>query len=84
MSLEAADYVDEEYESNPFIPHERMFSKYAVMLYYSQDAGKNYYIHQDCRYCESCHDKVITFINIVTNFWNIFKRQRNHSLVDNW
>ncbi|XP_067940341.1 uncharacterized protein [Watersipora subatra] len=59
MSLDAGDYVDEDYESNPFIPHERIFSKYAAMLYYSQDGGKNYYIHQDCHYCDSCHEKTI-------------------------
>lgn len=58
MSLDPADYTVEEYEEDQFIPHERIFSKYAVMLYYSQDAGKNFYIHQDCKYCESCHEKV--------------------------
>ena len=58
MSLDAADYTNEEYEEDEFVPHERIFSKYSVMLYYSQDAGKNFYIHQDCRYCESCHEKV--------------------------
>lgn len=58
MSLDPADYADEDYEEDEFIPHERVFSKYSIMLYYSQDAGKNYYIHQDCRYCDSCHEKV--------------------------
>lgn len=58
MSLDPSDYVNEEYQQDQFIPHERIFSKYSVMLYYSQDAGKNYYIHQDCQYCESCHEKV--------------------------
>lgn len=59
MSLESSDYVNAEYEEDPFEPHERIFSKYSIMLYYSQDAGRNYYIHQDCKYCESCHEKVI-------------------------
>lgn len=58
MSLDPSDYTNEEYEEDEFVPHERIFSKYSVMLYYSQDAGKNFYIHQDCRYCESCHEKV--------------------------
>jgi len=64
LSLEAGDYVDEEYTEDPFIPHERVFSKYAVMLYYSQDAGKTFYLHQDSKYCESCHEKVSASLSL--------------------
>lgn len=66
ISTNPDDYLEESYEEDPYIPHERIFSKYSMMLYYSQDAGKNYYIHQDCRYCESCHEKV-AIVTIVSS-----------------
>ena len=43
---------------DPFIAQERVFSKYAAMLYTSPDGGKVYHEFKDAKYCASCGEKV--------------------------
>ena len=43
---------------DPFIPQERVFSKYAAMLYTSNNTGKTFEEFKDAKYCASCGEKV--------------------------
>ena len=43
---------------DPFIPQERVFSKYAAMLYTSNNMGKTFEEFKDAKYCASCGEKV--------------------------
>lgn len=45
--------------TDPFIPHERVFSKYAAMMYTSSNKGKNWHEFQDAKYCPSCGEKTL-------------------------
>lgn len=53
--------IEEESEetSDPFIPQERVFSKYAAMLYTSNNSGKTFEEFKDAKYCASCGEKTV-------------------------
>ncbi|KAK6184991.1 hypothetical protein SNE40_007324 [Patella caerulea] len=58
----AAGLMDDETEEvmdDPFIPQERVFSKYAAMLYTSNNMGKSFEEFKDAKYCQSCGEKTI-------------------------
>ncbi|KAK7110079.1 uncharacterized protein [Littorina saxatilis] len=44
---------------DPFIPQERVFSKYAAMLYTSNNIGKTFEEFKDAKYCASCGEKTV-------------------------
>ncbi|KAK3744577.1 hypothetical protein QZH41_004994 [Actinostola sp. cb2023] len=45
--------------ADPFIPHERVMSKYAAMLYYSCNHGKNFHEFKDAKFCPSCGETTL-------------------------
>ncbi|XP_059165212.1 uncharacterized protein LOC131947844 isoform X2 [Physella acuta] len=45
--------------ADPFIPQERVFSKYAAMLYTSNNNGKTFEEFKDASFCASCGEKTI-------------------------
>ena len=45
-------------DRDPFIPQERVFAKYAAMLYTSDNNGKTFHEFKDAKYCASCGEKV--------------------------
>ena len=45
--------------ADPFIPQERIMSKYAAMLYYSCNHGKNFHEFKDAKYCASCGETTL-------------------------
>ncbi|XP_012934651.1 uncharacterized protein LOC101853915 [Aplysia californica] len=45
--------------ADPFIPQERVFSKYAAMLYTSNNHGKTFEEFKDAKYCASCGEKTV-------------------------
>ena len=49
---------DDDKGRDPFIVNERFFSKYAAMLYTSDDNGRTFHEVKDARYCPSCGEKV--------------------------
>ncbi|KAL8603228.1 hypothetical protein ACOMHN_046234 [Nucella lapillus] len=44
---------------DPFIPQERIFSKYAAMLYTSNNAAKTFEEFKDAKFCPSCGEKTV-------------------------
>ena len=48
----------EEDDSDPFIPQERIFSKYAAMLYTSNNQGRSFEEFKEAKFCPSCGEKV--------------------------
>lgn len=54
---------EDEDDSDPFIPQERVFSKYAAMVYTSNNQGKSYEEFKDAKYCPSCGEKVAIYIS---------------------
>ncbi|ESO98340.1 hypothetical protein LOTGIDRAFT_159143 [Lottia gigantea] len=58
----AAGLIEDEPEQpmdDPFIPQERVFSKYAAMLYTSNNNGKSYDEFKEAKYCSSCGEKTV-------------------------
>ena len=51
---------------DPFIPQERVFSKYAAMLYTSNNSGKTFEEFKDAKFCASCGEKARSV------FWGFF------------
>ncbi|XP_046362334.2 uncharacterized protein LOC124139364 [Haliotis rufescens] len=49
----------EETMTDPFIPQERVFSKYAAMIYTSNNTGKTFEEFKDAKYCPSCGEKTV-------------------------
>lgn len=45
--------------ADPFIPHERVMSKYSAMLYYSCNHGKNFHEFKDAKFCASCGETTL-------------------------
>ena len=58
MSLGVDDEPEEDPNVDPFVPQERIFSKYATMMYTSDNNGKSFHEFKDARYCSSCGEKV--------------------------
>ena len=46
-------------KQNPFIPQERILNKYAAMLYYSCNQGKNFHEFKDAKFCPSCGETTL-------------------------
>ena len=65
-SLSGDLYEEDEQPSSmdPFNPNERVFSKYAAMMYTSSD-GKTYHEFKDAKYCPSCGEKVPLVFDIL-------------------
>ncbi|XP_034328215.2 uncharacterized protein [Magallana gigas] len=54
------DNDDEEGpDADPFIPQERVFSKYAAMLYSSNNQGRSFEEFKDAKFCPSCGEKTV-------------------------
>ncbi|XP_076436241.1 uncharacterized protein LOC143275834 [Babylonia areolata] len=49
----------QEDNADPFIPQERVFSKYAAMLYTSNNSGKTFEEFKDAKFCASCGEKTV-------------------------
>jgi hypothetical protein len=49
---------DDDLKLNPFIAHERMLNKYAIMLYTSDDNAGSFTELTETSYCASCGEKV--------------------------
>lgn len=61
---------DENPNSDPFIPQERIFSKYAAMFYTSDNNGKTFQEFKDAKFCPSCGEKVdMIKIHFVVNHY---------------
>ena len=56
--LPADDDDDDRPDKDPFIPQERIFAKYAAMLYTSDNNGRTFHELKDAKYCASCGEKV--------------------------
>ncbi|XP_060587658.1 uncharacterized protein LOC132743149 isoform X3 [Ruditapes philippinarum] len=50
---------EDEADSDPFIPQERVFSKYAAMMYTSNNHGKSFEEFKEAKYCPSCGEKTV-------------------------
>lgn len=50
--------------ADPYIPQDRVFSKYAAMLYTSNNSGKTFEEFKDAKYCSSCGEKVCYLVKI--------------------
>ncbi|XP_061177862.1 uncharacterized protein LOC133186647 isoform X1 [Saccostrea echinata] len=50
---------DEGPDADPFIPQERVFSKYAAMLYTSNNQGRSFEEFKDAKFCPSCGEKTV-------------------------
>ncbi|CAL1530077.1 unnamed protein product [Lymnaea stagnalis] len=48
-----------EAQADPFIPQERVFSKYAAMLYTSNNHGKTFEEFKEASFCASCGEKTV-------------------------
>lgn len=57
---------DEEEEENAFAfnVQERVFSKYACMIYTSDNNGKTFHEFKNSKYCPSCCEKVKIIIDL--------------------
>ena len=44
---------------DPFIPQERILSKYAAILFYSCNHGKNFHEFKDAKFCSSCGETTL-------------------------
>ncbi|XP_068687187.1 centromere-associated protein E-like [Montipora foliosa] len=67
---EEIDFVkimNSAHHQDPFIPHEKILSKYAAMLYYSCNQGKNYHEFKDARFCPSCGETTLLCPHKVTD-----------------
>ncbi|KAL4231540.1 hypothetical protein ACF0H5_009121 [Mactra antiquata] len=53
------DGDEDDDESDPFIPQERVFSKYAAMMYTSNNQGKSFEEFKDAKFCQSCGEKTV-------------------------
>ena len=60
--LSAGLEENEEDDSDPFIPQERIFSKYAAMLYTSNNQGRSFEEFKEAKFCQSCGEKVGSFL----------------------
>ncbi|XP_052771420.1 uncharacterized protein LOC128211061 isoform X2 [Mya arenaria] len=58
LSAGLGDDEDED-DSDPFIPQERVFSKYAAMVYTSNNQGKSFEEFKDAKFCPSCGEKTV-------------------------
>ena len=56
--LDMDDDDDDNPALDPFIPQERVFCKYAAMIYTSNNGGKNFHEFNEADYCPSCGEKV--------------------------
>ena len=56
------DDEDDLASNDPFIVQERVFSKYAAMMYTSDNNSKTFNEFKDAKYCGSCGEKVSTDI----------------------
>ncbi|XP_064630986.1 uncharacterized protein LOC135489527 isoform X2 [Lineus longissimus] len=59
LLTEGLDVDEEEAQPDPFIPQERVFSKYAAMMYTSTNQGKTFHEFKDAKYCPSCGEKTL-------------------------
>lgn len=59
--------MNSAHHQDPFIPHEKILSKYAAMIYYSCNQGKNYHEFKDARYCPSCGETTLFCPHKVTD-----------------
>ncbi|XP_045189015.1 uncharacterized protein LOC123546637 isoform X2 [Mercenaria mercenaria] len=50
---------EDEADSDPFIPQERVFSKYAAMMYTSNNQGRSFEEFKEAKYCPSCGEKTV-------------------------
>lgn len=57
-SIHEEESEDDAGGMDPFVPQERIFSKYAAMLYSSDNNGRTYHEFKDAKYCSSCLEKV--------------------------
>ena len=58
IAMLPVDDDDDNPEKDPFIPHERVFAKYAAMLYSSDNGGKTFHEFKESKFCASCGEKV--------------------------
>lgn len=81
MSIGQEEEPEEDPNVDPFIPQERIFSKYAAMMYTSDNNGKSFHEFKDARYCPSCGEKVLPFHmnrGFLSSLWcKIFWRETN-------
>ncbi|KAI0233898.1 hypothetical protein LSAT2_015868 [Lamellibrachia satsuma] len=57
--LDMDDDDDDNPALDPFIPQERVFCKYAAMIYTSNNGGKNFHEFNEADYCPSCGEKTV-------------------------
>lgn len=59
--------MNSAHHQDPFIPHERILSKYSAMMYYSCNQGKNYHEFKDAKFCASCGETTLLCPHKVTD-----------------
>ena len=50
--------INDKSEADPFIPQENIFSRYATMIFSSNDNGHTFVECDSAKYCYSCGEKV--------------------------
>lgn len=58
LSAGLGDEEEKNAEPDPFIPQEQVFSKYAAMVYTSNNMGKSFDAFKEAEFCPSCGEKV--------------------------
>lgn len=53
------DEEESQEVADPFVPQERVFSKYAAMVYASNNLGKTFEEFKDAKFCSSCGEKTL-------------------------
>ena len=56
VDVSSPEHMDDP-SADPFIVQERVFSKYAAMMYSSEN-GKSFHEFKEAKYCQSCGEKV--------------------------
>ena len=55
------------HHQDPFIPHEKILSKYSAMMYYSCNQGKHYHEFKDAKFCASCGETTLICPHKITD-----------------
>lgn len=67
---EEIDFVkimNSAHHQDPFIPHEKILSKYSAMMYYSCNQGKHYHEFKDAKFCASCGETTLICPHKITD-----------------
>ncbi|XP_074640808.1 uncharacterized protein LOC141898673 [Tubulanus polymorphus] len=71
LAKELGGIDDDNPIDDPFVPQERIFSKYAAMMYTSSNGGHTYHEFKGAKYCASCGEKTVICPHKMGNAENV-------------